>query len=95
MKTVKIAEATGSLSDYAREAHKGALVVTRRGKPVAAVVSVEGVDLESLSLSTNPEFIALIERSRASYRATGGLSLEEARRKLGIKPKAARRRRAR
>ena len=95
MRTVEITEATGSLSEYAREARKGTLVVTRRGKPVAAVVPVEGMDLESLSLSTNPDFIALIGRSRASYRATGGLSLEQVRQKYGIRPKAARRRKAR
>lgn len=95
MRTVEITEATGPLSEYARKARKGALVVTRRGKPVAAVVPVGGMDLESLSLSTNPDFIALIERSRARYRATGGLSLEDVREKYGIKPRAARRRKVR
>lgn len=69
--------------------------MTRRGKPVAAVVPVGGMDLESLSLATNPDFIALIERSRARYRATGGLSLEDVRQKYGIKPRAPRRRKAR
>ena len=50
------------------------MVVTRRGQPVAVVVAVEGLDLETLSLSTSADFIALIEKSRASYRANGGLS---------------------
>lgn len=91
IRTIELAEATGSLSEYAREARKGTLVVTRRGKPVAAVVPVEGIDLESLSLSTDRDFIRLIERSRASCRATGGLSLEEVRRRYGFKPKTQRR----
>ena len=95
MRTVEISEATASLSDYAREARKGTLVVTRRGKPVAAVVPVEGMDLESLSLSTSPDFIALIERSRASYRESGGVSLREVRAKYGVKPKVTRHRKAR
>jgi prevent-host-death family protein len=90
MRTVDIAEATGSLSEYARRIRRGPVVVTRRGRPVAVVVAVEGLDLETLSLSTNPDFIALIERSRASYRATGGLSLDEVRRRCGLGAKAVR-----
>ena len=90
MKTVDIAEATGSLSDYARQIRRGPVVVTRRGKPVAVVVAVGGLDLETLSLSTNSDFIALIEKSRASYRATGGVSLDQVRRRFGLRSKAVR-----
>jgi len=32
---------------------------------MAALVPIEEVDLESLSLGTNPDFLALIEQSRA------------------------------
>jgi hypothetical protein len=49
-------------------------------------------DWESVALSTNPKFMAIIERSRASARTRGTLSLEEVRRKYGLPPKAARRR---
>jgi hypothetical protein len=66
--------------------------VTRRGRPVAVVVAVEGLDLEILSLSSSADFIALIERSRASYRANGGLSLDEVRHRYGLRPKATGRR---
>jgi prevent-host-death family protein len=90
MRTVDISEATGSLSEYARQIRRGPVVVTRRGKPVAVVVAVRGLDLETLSLSTNPDFIALIERSRADYRATGGLSLDQVRRRFGLRVKAVR-----
>ena len=40
------------------------------------------MDLESVSLSTNPEFIALIERSRARMAAEGGIAAEEMRRRV-------------
>lgn len=91
MRSVDISDATRSLADDAREAIGEPLVVTRRGKPVAAVVPVEGMDLESLALATHPDFIALIERSRASERAGGGLTLEEMRRKYGLEKKPSRR----
>lgn len=64
--------------------------MTRRGKPVAVVVAVGGLDLGTLSLATNSDFIALIERSRASYRATGGVSLDQVRRRYGVRSKAVR-----
>jgi prevent-host-death family protein len=90
-----VAEAKGPLSEYVREAHEEPLILTRRGRPVAAVVPIRGADIQSLSLSTNPEFIALIERSRASYKATGGICLEDVRKKYAIKPARKRVRRKR
>jgi antitoxin (DNA-binding transcriptional repressor) of toxin-antitoxin stability system len=87
MKSVEIGQATRALCDYTREAHGETLVVTRRGRPVAAVVPLRGVDMESLALATNPDFVGLIERARARYKATGGVSLEEMRRRWGAASK--------
>lgn len=81
MKTVEIGEATGPLSRYTRQARHEPLVIMRRGRPVAAVISIRGVDLEDLSLTTNADFIRVIERSRADYRASGGFSLQDMRRR--------------
>jgi hypothetical protein len=64
--------------------------------PVAAVVPIHpGVDLESFGLSHNPRFIEIINRSWETYRKTGGVSLEEMRRRHGPRRKAGRRRKAR
>ncbi len=91
MKTVEIKDV--SPSDYGR---RDTWVLTRRGKPVAAVVPIRrGVDLESFGLSHNPEFIEIINRSWKSYKATGGISLDQVRLKHGIKPPTTRRRKAR
>jgi pyridoxine 5'-phosphate synthase PdxJ len=48
--------------------------------------SPDTVDMETVSLSNNPKFIALIERSRARQKKEGGLSIQEMRRRLE-KPK--------
>ena len=82
MKMVDIADATDSLSEYARRARRGTLVVTRRGKPVAAVVPIQGVDLERLALSHSPGFVEILKRSWAGYQEHGGISLEEIEREL-------------
>lgn len=42
-------------------------------------------DFESMSLATNPEFMAVIERSRARQKAEGGIPIEEVRRHLGLR----------
>lgn len=84
MKTVEMTEATAALAEYARQVGLEPIVVTVKGKPVAAIVAIENADLETVSLSTNPQFLALIERSRARQQAEGGISSEEMRRRLGL-----------
>lgn len=85
MKVVEISKATTSLGDYARHLRKRPVVVTRKGKPVAALVPIENADLETISLSTNPKFLAIIERSRQRMKTEGGIPMEEMRRRLGLK----------
>jgi PHD/YefM family antitoxin component YafN of YafNO toxin-antitoxin module len=80
MKTIDIAEATGTLSECAKNGLKEALVVTRRGKPLLAVTPINEDDWESIALADNPRFLAIIERSRRSRKP--GLSTEEMRRRL-------------
>jgi len=93
MKTVEMTQATGELPSYADQVRLEPVVVTDRGKPVMALMSIENADLETVNLSTDPRFIALIERSRALYKPGTGIPLEEIKRKYAIKskPKPARR----
>ena len=83
MKVVEKRDATGSLAAYAEDAGNGPVVVTDQGRPVAVLVPIDNADLETISLSTNRQFIDLIERSRARVRAEGAISAEEMRRRLG------------
>ena len=91
MKTIELSKATSQLRDYAESAAKEMVVVTRNGKPLAAVVSLEGIDLESFSLSMNPKFIQIMEKSRESASIHGALTSDEVRKKLGIKRKVPKR----
>ena len=88
MKTVDITKATAPLAEYAKGASKGPVVVTVGGKPVAAVVPIENTDLETVTLSTHPQFLALIERSRSRQKAEGGISIAEMLRRLGLRKRA-------
>lgn len=84
VRTLDITEAIQPLAEYAQQVDTGPIVVTIGGRPVAVVVATENVDLETLSLSTNPQFLALIERSRARQESEGGISSDEMRRRLEL-----------
>ena len=83
MKTIEATEATAPLKEYAKDVGKEPLILTVDGKPVAALVPIENADLESVTLSTNPRFLSLIERSRVRHKLEGGISSAEIRRRLG------------
>ena len=85
MRTLKMTEATAPLKEYARHMNKEAVILTRAGRPVAALVPIENADLETLTLSNHPGFLALIERSRARQKAEGGISSAKMRRRLRLK----------
>jgi len=80
MKTIKLESASRSLAAYAKELDDQIVVVTDRNKPVAAVVPLKNVDRESLALSSHPEFLEIIEKSRRQFAAGDTLSLEEMKR---------------
>lgn len=82
MKTIEVTKATMSLSEYAKKVKKEPVIITKEGKPVAAIVNIPNADIETVSLSNNPKFIALIERSRSKQKSEGGISAEEMRRRL-------------
>ena len=82
MKTVEVSKATLPLSDYTKEVKKEPVVITKGGRPVAVLVSIPNANIETVSLSNNPRFIALIERSRARQKSEGGIPSKEMRRRL-------------
>lgn len=84
MKIVEIAEATATLAEYTSELADEPVIITSNGQPIAALVTLENVDFETISLSSNPKFMELIERSRSRRRTEGGISSTEMRRRLGL-----------
>jgi len=77
MKTIELSQATRPLAEYASDLGTEAIVLTTKDEPVAALVSLKGVDRESLALSTSPEFLEIIAEARREIRRGETLSLEE------------------
>lgn len=68
------------------------VTLTIGGRPVAilqplvplVLIENEKADLETVTLSTHPQFLELIERSRKRHKTEGGISSDEMRRRLGL-----------
>ena len=88
MKTISVRDLRKNIKEIVDAAQRDRIVVTRRGKPAAVLLGVEGKDWESVVLETGPEFWKLIEARRheptlsaeeveGSISAGGGLSRED------------------
>ncbi len=84
MKIIEMSNATASLAEYANGVVNEPVIVTSNGNPIAALLAIEDVDLETISLRDNPEFQAILAHSRARLKAEGGISSQEMRRRLGL-----------
>ena len=85
MRTIKLSQASRSLAEYADELDDEIVVLTKKNRPVAAIVPLRNVDSESLSLSTSPKFLRLIRRSRADFAAGRKRSLQEVHELFGLR----------
>ena len=84
MKAMKLPKELQSFLEVAETAGQKMLVFTKKRRPVAALVSLRKVDRESLALSTNPQFLRIIETARKEVRAGKTTSLEALERKFGV-----------
>jgi prevent-host-death family protein len=96
MKLIGLKEAKTTLSACVAESQHERVLITRRGRPAALVIGVEGQDLEEMLLAGDAEFWKTIEGRRRRH-AT--LTSDDIRRSFGIttaaEPKATSRRQPR
>lgn len=78
MKTVNVRNLQRKISECVDIAQKEEVVVTRRGRPAAIVIGVEGQDWEDIFYQTSPAFWKMIEERRKGKT----LSFDEMRRRL-------------
>ncbi len=78
MKTVTVFEAKNHFSKTLKQAKKDVVIVTRRGKPVAAIHALDEDDLEDYLLERSEKFWDMIEGARKGKSVT----LEEVRKRL-------------
>lgn len=79
MKIAPVADVKAHLSAYLDQVQTdGPVVITRNGKAVAVLIApIDDDDLEGMLIARSPQFQALIEKSRQSFRDGKGLTSEE------------------
>ena len=82
MKTMEVPVGQKQLQAAIRRGEEETIVLTRRGKPVAAVVPMKGVDAETLKLSTSRRFLNILRRSFRQLDAGKGISLGEMKKRV-------------
>lgn len=80
MKMMTVFEAKNNFSKTVKEAKKDVVIVTRRGKPVAAIQAVTENDIEDFLLERSEKFWKMIEHARVGK----SVSLETVRSKLKL-----------
>jgi antitoxin (DNA-binding transcriptional repressor) of toxin-antitoxin stability system len=86
MKAVELSEVS-VLAPYVKPGSNEPLLLTDHGQVVATIVPADELDAESMLLSINPKFHAIMERSRRRLETEGGLSSDEVRKRLGLPSK--------
>ena len=78
MKIASVADVKAKLSAYLRESQEGPVVVTRNGKPVGVLVSLEDEEeLERLLLAYSPRLQKILLAGRSQIQSTRGISHRE------------------
>ena len=78
MKIAPVAEVKAKFSAYLKASEKGAVIVTRKGKPVAVLLSLTAdEDVERLVLANSPKFQSLLDVARRQIREGKGIPHEE------------------
>jgi prevent-host-death family protein len=78
MKIAPVAEVKAQFSAYLRESKEGPVVVTKNGRPVAVLLSVEDEDeVERLVLAYSSQFQATLQAAKNQIREGSGIRHED------------------
>ncbi len=77
MKVVPVAEAKAHLSELLNIAEEELVVVTRKGRPTAVLLSITDEDLEGLILARSAKVREILDRSWQDIREGRGIPHEE------------------
>jgi prevent-host-death family protein len=74
MRIASVADVKAKFSGYLKASEEGPVVVTRNGRPVAVLLSVDDEDeIERLILAYSPKFRAILETAEQQIRAGQGI----------------------
>ena len=78
MRIASIADIKARFSAYLKDSTEGPVIVTKNGKPVAVLVSLEDEDeIERMVLAYSPKFQGILQAARQQMREEGGIEHED------------------
>ncbi|RMI26807.1 MAG: type II toxin-antitoxin system Phd/YefM family antitoxin [Calditrichaeota bacterium] len=77
MKVVEMSQVKESFQEYFGSLPDDFLVITKKGRPVAVILPMSKIDSETLLLSIDPDFLAIIEKARKEFEEGKSLSMEQ------------------
>ena len=82
MKFVTVRELKINGSDVLNRLQGEDAIITKRGKPIAALVPIDEDSIEEFIIAHNPKFLAQLSRSYEEYRRKGGADLATVKKNL-------------
>ena len=78
MRIASVADVKAKFSSFLRESKGGPVIVTRNGRPVGVLLSMEDEEeIERLLLAYSPELQKVLATGKQQIRSTGGISHRE------------------
>ena len=78
MKIASVSDVKAHFSAFLRDSKRGPVVVTRKGRPAAVLLSVEDEDeLERLAMAYSPRLQKILTLARRQIKERGGISHED------------------
>ncbi len=78
MKIASMATVGANFPAYVKETENGPVVVTKKGKPIAVLLSIQDEDeLERLMMAHSPKLRAILDKSWKSIQQGRGIKAEE------------------
>jgi prevent-host-death family protein len=87
VKIASVAEVKAQFSAYLKESEQGLVIVTRNGRPVAALLAVrDDEELERLVLAHSPRLQSILKTARQQIREGEGIRHEDFWREMDEEP---------
>lgn len=78
MKVASVADVKAKFSSYVKASQEGPVVVTKNGKPIAVLLSVQDEDeIERLLLAYSPKFQNIVQAAEQQIKAGNGMQHED------------------
>ena len=88
MKIAPLADVKARFSSYVKESEEGPIIVTRNGKPVAVLLSIEDEEeIDRMVLAYSPKFQRILRAAKQQIRDDRGIKHQEFWREVEAKTK--------